>query len=72
MPHPLNIFRRLRISRSSAPTSKPPSVFQYTLILLKARPTPRDLDRLDEYARSRAAAIEEEVESWVVTNSGRG
>lgn len=52
MPHR---FHRRTSSTSSATSAKPPSIFRYTLILLKARPSRTDLDALSVYSESRSA-----------------
>ncbi|KAF9732128.1 hypothetical protein PMIN06_002627 [Paraphaeosphaeria minitans] len=53
------VFHRRTASSSSAattsssPPAKPPSIFRYTLILLKARPSISDIDTLSVYSESR-------------------
>ena len=47
--------RRTRSTYSTlTPSSKPPSVFRYTLILLKARPSVSDIDTISIYSEVRS------------------
>ena len=46
-----------RTSSASSDSAKPPSVFRYTLILLKARPSVTDLSTISSYAGSRSAPV---------------
>ncbi|KAF2266103.1 hypothetical protein CC78DRAFT_567180 [Lojkania enalia] len=54
MPQTLPIFHRRQTSTSSTDSAtKPPSIFRYTLILLKARPTPSDIEIISDYTSNR-------------------
>ncbi|KAF2443508.1 hypothetical protein P171DRAFT_486239 [Karstenula rhodostoma CBS 690.94] len=55
---PAVFHRRTASSLSAATTSssKPPSIFRYTLILLKARPSISDIDTISVYSESRSTA----------------
>jgi hypothetical protein len=55
---PMVLHRRAPpTSFTSVVTTKPPSVFRYTLILLKGRHPATNMDTVDVYSQSRSVAV---------------
>lgn len=55
MPQSSTFFHRRTSSTFSRSSTKPPSVFRYTAILLKARPSVADLTTISSFSSSRSA-----------------